>query len=111
VKELLIGADNAAVDLKKAVKSFLDKSSIPYTDVGVEIDSDLTLYPEIAAERVRQAISDKLAVKTESGNIVVTASFGVTSLEDKAETLETLMQKADTALYAAKAAGRNRVCG
>jgi GGDEF domain-containing protein len=39
----------------------------------------------------------------------VTASFGVVALPDEAGESEALIRKADRALYAAKAAGRNRV--
>jgi len=39
----------------------------------------------------------------------VTISIGVAAFPDHGDTLETLLRAADTALYAAKAAGRNRV--
>jgi len=39
----------------------------------------------------------------------VTASFGVAIFPDDGETAHSLVQTADKALYAAKAAGRNRV--
>ena len=41
--------------------------------------------------------------------IAVTASFGVGSLCENAKTLDCIINNADTALYAAKRAGRNRV--
>lgn len=40
----------------------------------------------------------------------LSASVGVTSLEDGKDTLESLLSKVDRALYAAKRRGRNRVC-
>lgn len=42
--------------------------------------------------------------------ISVTASFGVSSMTAGDDIVESLVREADRALYAAKAAGRNRVC-
>jgi diguanylate cyclase (GGDEF)-like protein len=39
----------------------------------------------------------------------VTASFGVTQMANAAESLDTLLGRADLALYQAKNSGRNRV--
>jgi diguanylate cyclase (GGDEF)-like protein len=46
-----------------------------------------------------------------SGGAVVTASFGVANLDAETTDLETLLAHADSALYEAKAAGRNRTVG
>ena len=56
------------------------------------------------ADRIRRATSD-----TACAGRRITLSLGVAQcrLED---TLDTLIQRADRALYAAKAGGRNRVC-
>jgi diguanylate cyclase (GGDEF)-like protein len=58
------------------------------------------------------AIADKLreliATQTLHQNIHITASFGVATLKTN-ENLEQLFKAADTALYEAKTAGRNRV--
>lgn len=62
---------------------------------------------EQLAERLRAAIAN-LPVSFENKPIALTASFGVTML-DPDERLETAIERADTALYEAKAAGRNRV--
>jgi diguanylate cyclase (GGDEF)-like protein len=57
------------------------------------------------AEKLRRAVE-----RTELREIgSLTASFGVASLPDDAVEPEQLMRKADRALYAAKARGRNRV--
>jgi diguanylate cyclase (GGDEF)-like protein len=63
---------------------------------------------EIAAERVRAAI-EALGVEHEGKQIRLTASVGVASLKSN-ETLASLVDRADHAMYAAKVAGRNRVC-
>lgn len=61
------------------------------------------------AERLRMAI----ASTPMQGDIPVTASLGVagTAMVDEACTLDNLLAEADRAMYAAKAAGRNRVMG
>jgi diguanylate cyclase (GGDEF)-like protein len=62
----------------------------------------------IAAERLRAAI-EKMVVCDEAGEpIPVTASVGIATWRP-AESLETLVDRADRAMYASKAAGRNRV--
>jgi diguanylate cyclase (GGDEF)-like protein len=59
------------------------------------------------AERLRQAVA-AAAVPTTAGDIEVRLSIGVAQLRD-AESLGQVLQRADKALYAAKAGGRNRV--
>lgn len=60
------------------------------------------------AERLRQEIA-KTTVVHEEKPIHVTASFGVSSHRVENETLETMLTKADDALYIAKKKGRNQV--
>ncbi len=59
------------------------------------------------AERLRTRIETH-SIAGESGNFRVTASFGVASLK-RHENGDTLVARADTALYLAKSSGRNRV--
>lgn len=59
------------------------------------------------AERIRRAIA-RMSIPGHEG-VSVSASFGVVSLSDTADSPEALMEAADGALYAAKAGGRNRV--
>lgn len=58
------------------------------------------------AERLRQAVSD-LRVPAGHGHIAITVSIGIAVFTD-AENLATLIARADTALYRAKAEGRDR---
>jgi diguanylate cyclase (GGDEF)-like protein len=61
----------------------------------------------VIAERLRMLVED-LHVVTDRYNLRVTASFGIAVLEAE-DTFETVLRRADHALYAAKLAGRNRV--
>jgi len=56
------------------------------------------------ADRLRRAVSTN-----ELGGLKVTASFGVAQLED-GDSSETVLRRADAALYDAKHSGRNRTC-
>lgn len=47
-KKYVIGADNAAIFLKREITNFLEDLGIEYEDVGVFSESDQTYYPEIA---------------------------------------------------------------
>ena len=60
------------------------------------------------AERLRLLIA-AATVNVDGAAIHYTVSAGVAAVDDDATSLEALMKRADQALYAAKAAGRNRV--
>lgn len=63
----------------------------------------------ILAERIRKAFEESL-VDTDGGPVSFTASFGVEEFRTALDTgVETVLKRADDALYRAKAAGRNRV--
>ena len=66
---------------------------------------------EIAVERAEQLRKEISAspVSFDGSPIAVTASFGVASFPQNGRTGDELIATADSALYAAKAAGRNRV--
>jgi diguanylate cyclase len=72
---------------------------------GVSLDSAATI-----AERLRDRI-EHLRVKVRGTEQVldnITASFGVSTYRS-GDSLESLFERADKAMYAAKAAGRNTV--
>ncbi len=72
-------------------------------------DSSLESAMQVA-ERLRLRICDQpFEVSDPVGKISITISLGVAICEDGADTPDTLVRRADTALYAAKASGRNRV--
>jgi diguanylate cyclase (GGDEF)-like protein len=60
------------------------------------------------AERLRRAVAE-LRVPTPQGAIALTASIGVGVVVPPGESHDTLMQRVDAALYAAKQGGRDRV--
>lgn len=62
-----------------------------------------------AAERIRQAIEDKV-IKVYDEELKVTISLGVSGFPDDATDVNNLIEKADQALYHAKQLGRNKVC-
>jgi two-component system cell cycle response regulator len=65
----------------------------------------------IVAERVRASISATPLTLDDGRHVELTASFGVVSTDaTNSDTLDSLVQLADIALYQAKADGRNRVC-
>lgn len=63
----------------------------------------------VFAERWREDVEVARFTSSDGENIPVTLSVGVASYDPALETPESLVRKADQALYAAKAAGRNRV--
>ena len=78
-------------------------------------DTDLSSAVAVA-ERLRRRIADEpFQVSTAAGQITVTISVGVAVIDgtaenaDRAETGDSLIRRADNALYQAKNAGRNRV--
>ncbi|WP_417424005.1 PleD family two-component system response regulator [Hoeflea sp.] len=71
--------------------------------------------PEVAsqvAERLRNAIaSAPFKVSATGAMVPVTTSVGIATLEKSGEGADSLLRRADQALYQAKNAGRNRVVG
>ena len=60
------------------------------------------------AERLRAAVEQDSVPRPDGAPLRITISIGVAALQG-AESLDTLVSRADTALYQAKRAGRNRV--
>jgi diguanylate cyclase (GGDEF)-like protein len=99
-----------------AISNYISRSVRPFDEAwrwgGEEI---LLCLKEVDAEtgkmvleRVRSGL-EKLPIRLIDGKeINITASFGMVVVDDQS-TVESLLAKADTALYAAKAKGRNRI--
>ncbi|NOZ02656.1 MAG: GGDEF domain-containing protein [Deltaproteobacteria bacterium] len=62
------------------------------------------------AERLREAVAG-LNLTSGSGDFRVTVSIGIAVMDDGDEYLDSLLGRADTALYLAKSEGRNTVRG
>jgi diguanylate cyclase (GGDEF)-like protein len=65
--------------------------------------------PAVLAERIRQTIAGKLVDHPEHGTIHVTVSIGASMATSSDRDIEDVIERADRALYEAKATGRNRV--
>jgi diguanylate cyclase (GGDEF)-like protein len=63
----------------------------------------------VTAERIRTAIMDR-EIRIDDVTVPLTVSIGVSTYPEDALQREALIEKADISLYAAKHAGRNRVC-
>ncbi len=63
---------------------------------------------QIFAERIRSAI-EKMRVDYEGNSIPVTASLGVQSFTGAEDSLDRLLIRTDSAMYAAKQAGKNQI--
>jgi diguanylate cyclase (GGDEF)-like protein len=79
-------------------------------EFGILLPSTLIDQAEVVAERIRSAVAG-IAIRTEYGTVRFTTSVGVAQSEegDDEGSVDVLLARADAALYAAKAAGRNRV--
>ncbi|MGE3144001.1 MAG: PleD family two-component system response regulator [Pseudorhodoplanes sp.] len=74
---------------------------MPDTDMGVAA---------VVAERLRRRIAaEAFAIARAAKSVPVTISIGLAALEGPADSVATLLKRADTALYRAKREGRNRV--
>ncbi|HQO14383.1 MAG TPA: GGDEF domain-containing protein [Smithellaceae bacterium] len=63
---------------------------------------------KILAERLRTNI-EQTEIKTEKGNVRITVSIGATELLPQENNFESVLKRADDAMYEAKRKGRNRV--
>ncbi len=76
----------------------------------IVLSQNTVIGAHIVAERVRKIIEESLALKELNGGNCITVSIGVATYpEDTASGYESLINKADNALYRAKREGRNRV--
>jgi diguanylate cyclase (GGDEF)-like protein len=103
--------DRALVEVSGAVKRSLRQMDVPCRWGGEELvvmlpntDVDGAL---VVAERLRESIA-ALELPLPVGALRMTASVGVSQLRGK-DSFDALIERADQAMYEAKAAGRNRV--
>lgn len=79
-------------------------------------DEFVILLPEVnceqayrVMERIRGMLSEEM-MAVDSASVFITISCGIASLQGEHESLDTLIGRADKALYQAKNTGRNRIC-
>lgn len=108
---------HSAGDKVLQVVAELLKSMVREIDIVARIGGEEFAYvlPETGldeavklAERLRLKIADTSVVHQEV-RVKITASFGICSRQVENETMETMLTKADDALYVAKKNGRNQV--
>jgi two-component system, cell cycle response regulator len=106
--------DGVLLRVAQTIRSGLRQGDGLYRYGGEEF---LVLLPEqsldeacIAMERVRKYV-ERLAIPTVAGGGVVTISVGVSELSTEDDSLDDWLRRVDTALYLAKAKGRNRIEG
>ncbi len=63
----------------------------------------------IAAERIRQAVENKL-IKVYDEDLRVAISIGISAFPKDGKSAQTIIERADQALYRAKQTGKNKVC-
>ena len=77
-------------------------------EFGILLPETGVMNASAVAERVRRAV-DTEAARFGQALIPISASFGIACWKSASESPDALLQRADAALYEAKAAGRNRV--
>ena len=105
--------DDALVKVASALKNTVGSADRVFRYGGEEF---LVILPEIgvegaaiAGEHMRTAI-EALQIKHEfATNGILTASFGITEENIQSPSIKAVIQRADSALYKAKANGRNQV--
>jgi diguanylate cyclase (GGDEF)-like protein len=105
--------DRVLVKFAKILKSKVRSTDMPVRYGGEEF---IVLLPNttpneaiIVAERIRKVMEEVL-FRFGSEEIRITVSAGIASCEPGECSLETLIYRADKALYSAKREGKNRVC-
>lgn len=106
-----VSGDHVLTTVARAAQGQLRKADVLGRLGGEEFaillpDTDLA-FARTVAERVRRAVADGAAPHGD-GEIKVTVSIGVAQLGPD-ESLEALLERADRAMYSAKALGRNQV--
>ena len=89
------------------------RSSIRPDDVGARLGGDefVVLFPEIGpaeAARALERLRSSLATVLGSGPVAVTSSAGAVTFLAIPDSIEVMLHAADSRMYAAKAAGKNR---
>ena len=105
--------DHVLEALPKAVRQWLRQDDIVGRMGGEEfmmvLPNTATAGAARVAERVRSSIKELSVMAPDGSEVKVTASFGISTLLAGEAAIDNLMVRADTALYASKRAGRDRI--
>ena len=102
----------------QCIQQELRKSPVRQLDVIARYGGDefLLLLPETpssgavgVAERIRKAIESSHPITSHGNAVAPTVSIGIAGYPEHGTDLESIMNKADQAMYASKAGGKNRV--
>jgi diguanylate cyclase (GGDEF)-like protein len=104
--------DDVLREVARRIRDTVRETDLPARYGGEEFavllpETDLATARDVA-ERIRLAVAEA-PVSTRKGPLNVTLSAGVAVIDEHIRDLAALFDAADVALYAAKAAGRNRV--
>jgi len=109
----LVG-DRVLKEVGNILRNYLRAKDVPARTGGEEFAIILPGVTKsealMVAERLRRVIS-KHKIKVDSTEISVTASFGVSQMDDSIEEPEDLLREADKNLYQAKRTGKDKVVG
>jgi len=101
LKKLAEPLQSAVRDIDIVARMGGEEFAIMLPETGLDEAANL-------AERLRTDI-ENISISAEDREIRVTASFGVVTCKEDDKNIETLLTKADDALYVAKKKGRNQV--
>lgn len=104
--------DIMLIKFTEVVRKCLRKSDLLGRVGGEEFavmlfDTDIDA-AQLVAEKIRDVVA-KSEYQNENQRVQITTSIGMTKMSSVTDTLEAMQQRADQALYKAKASGRNRV--
>jgi diguanylate cyclase (GGDEF)-like protein len=108
-----LAGDQVLIAVSKTLVHCLRPTDMPVRYGGEEysifLPSTSLIHSQMVAERIRAAIQATTVRLQDGTTLSVTISIGI-AMRQAGDTVESLLQKADKALYLAKREGRNRIC-